>query len=58
MAIFKLFAWLKYFRKKRRMENLSQIDLFKQELTLLIAALVTIAIIVAVVVALIEISLK
>jgi len=39
LALFELFGWLKYFRKRRRRENLSQRELLKKELRLLAYAI-------------------
>ena len=43
MELIELFKWLKYFREKRARENLSQAELFRQELKLIGMALVGIA---------------
>jgi hypothetical protein len=40
LALIELFGWLKYFREKRRRENLSQSQLLKHELVQLGWALV------------------
>lgn len=45
MALIELFHWLSYFKKKRKLENLSQKDLTKQELITLGQALVGVAVI-------------
>jgi hypothetical protein len=39
LALFELFGWLKYFREQRRQENLSQRELLKKELLLLVYAI-------------------
>jgi hypothetical protein len=39
MALFELFGWLKYFREQRRHENLSQAELLKKELLLIVYAI-------------------
>jgi hypothetical protein len=40
LALTELFGWLSYFREKRRRENLSQVQLLKQELVQIGLALV------------------
>ncbi len=44
MALFELFGWLKYFREQRRRENLSQAQLLKKELLLVVYAILGIAV--------------
>lgn len=46
MALFELFGWLKYFREKRRQENLSQAELLRKELFLVVSAILAIVVLI------------